>query len=265
MNEPIGIIDSGVGGLSVASVLIKNLPEESFIYLADSKNCPYGGKSGEEIYRLTKRMVKYLLKKRIKLLVVACNTITVTSIDKLRNDFKQIPIVGIVPVIKTAREQTKNGKIGVFSTMATANSIYQKNLIKKFANSCKVVNIGSSDLVSLIEKEDRKKIDDILNKELKVFKETGVDTLVLGCSHFPLIKKQISRSLPYALILDSSEAVTRQVKRILVNNKMLSSSLNSDYNFLTTGDEEFFGKFVDKTIGKKLTNKAKLSRISLQP
>ncbi len=263
MKEPIGIIDSGVGGLSLTSVLIKKLPKESIIYLADSLNCPYGEKSEAEIYSLTKKMVKLLLKKKIKLLVIACNTITVTAIDRLRREFKQIPIVGIVPVIKTAREKTTNGKIGVFSTRMTANSPYQKDLISKFAKDSTVISVGSSSLVSLIEKGDKEAIRKLLQQELRIFMENNIDTLVLGCSHFPLIKNQIKELLPNVLILDSSEAVTRQVKRILKNNKRLSSSQNSDYNFLTTGNKEFFAKFVSKTIGKKLTNKAKLSRISL--
>ena len=264
MNKAIGIIDSGVGGLIIASVLIKKLPKESFIYIADSQNCPYGQKDKEEIYELTKKMVKYLLKKNIKLLVVACNTITVTSIDKLRKDFNEVPIVGIVPVIKTAQEKTANGRIGVYSTMVTAKSPYQKELIKKFAKNRNVVNLGSSKLVSLIEKGEGERINRILNKELRIFKENNIDVLALGCSHFPLIKKEISRLLPNVLILDSSIAVFHQVKRILENNNILSSSQNSDYNFLTTGDKKFFAEFVKKTIGAKLTNEAKLSRISLQ-
>ena len=263
MNKPIGIIDSGVGGLSIASVLIKKLPKESFIYIADSQNCPYGQKDKEEIYELTKKMIDYLLKRNIKLLVIACNTITVTSIDRLRKEFKQIPIVGIVPVIKTAQEKTLNKRIGVYSTMVTANSSYQKKLIDKFAKESRVISLGSSKLFSLIEKGDKKGINRLLNKELKIFIENNIDTLALGCSHFPLIKKQIGKLLPGVLVLDSSTAVFNQVERILKNNNALSSSLNSDYNFLTTGDEEIFAEFVKGVIGEKLTNKAKLSRISL--
>jgi len=259
MNNPIGIIDSGVGGLSIASTLIKKLPNESIIYLADSKNCPYGEKSKAEIYNLTKKMVRFLIKKRIKLLVVACNTITVTSIDRLRTEFGQIPIVGIVPVIKTAREKTINGKIGVFSTTATANSFYQKDLINKFAKDSTVLNVGSSNLVSLIEKGDKEAINKLLPEELKIFKENNIDTLVLGCSHFPLIKDRIQKYLPNVLILDSGDAVVRQVQRILEHNKMLSNSGNASYNFYTTGSLETLKYFVSK-----LTNKAKLSRISFE-
>lgn len=258
MNTPIGIIDSGVGGLSVASILIKNLPNESIIYFADSKNCPYGKKTTEEIYRLTQKMVNFLIEKNIKLLVVACNTITVTSIDRLRKDYPKLPIVGIVPVLKTASERTKNEKIGIFSTKVTAQSDYQNDLIEKFAKGCHVLNIGSSDLVPLIEKLDFEKIDEVLVNELKSFREAGIDTLALGCSHFPLIKDKIRKFLPGVLVLDSSEAVARQVKRILEHNRILSSSMNPSYNFYTTGNLDEFKYWVDK-----LTTKAKIEKISL--
>jgi glutamate racemase len=257
MNNPVGIIDSGVGGLSIASVLIKELPNESFIYLADSKNCPYGEKSSEEIYKLTRNMTDFLLKRDIKLLVIACNTITVTLIGKLREDYPNLPIVGIVPVIKTAIEKTKIKKIGIFSTQVTARSEYQKQLIQKFAKDFEVINIGSSRLVGLIENLDFEAIDKVLKQELESFKTSKIDVLALGCSHFPLISDKIQKYLPDVLILDSSVAVSRQVKRILKHNKMLSNSKNTSYNFYTTGDLKAIDYFLNK-----LTNKAKLSRIS---
>ena len=258
-NRPIGIIDSGVGGLSIASKLIEKLPNESLIYIADSKNCPYGNKSTKQIFVLTKKMVDLLLEKEIKLLVVACNSITVTSIEKLRRNYPRLPIIGIVPVIKTAAEKTKNGKIGIFSTIVTAKSQYQKQLIKKFDKGYKVVNIGSGDLVALIEKLNFKAINQRLKQELEVFKTAKIDVLVLGCSHFPLIEDQIRQLLPKVLILDSGDAVLRQVERVLAKNGSLSSSANSSYNFYTTGDLKTINCFV-----KKLTSKGKIERISLQ-
>jgi glutamate racemase len=258
-NRPIGIIDSGVGGLSVASALIKNFPTESFIYLADSKNCPYGTKSDREIYALSKKMVGFLLAKKIKLLVVACNTITVTSISKLRNEYPNFPIIGIVPVIKTAVERTKNKKVGILSTKVTANSKYQKDLIEKFAKGFEIINIGSESLVPLIEKLDFKAIDEVLKEEAKDIKKSGIDVLALGCSHFPLIKDQIQKCLPKVLVLDSALAVTHQVQRILEHNRLISNNLRPSYDFYTTGDVSVMEHFVNK-----LTTKGKIERISLQ-
>lgn len=258
MNNPIGIIDSGVGGLSIASKLIQNLPSESFIYLADSKNCPYGSRSKEEIFKLSEKMIDFLINKNIKLLVIACNTITVTNIDNLRDKYLNLPIAGTVPVIKTAVKETKNKKIGIFSTKATAESNYQEKLINDFAKGVGVINIGSSDLVSLIEKLDFKVIDKILNNELVPFKSLDIDVLALGCTHFPLIKDKIKKFLPKVLILDSSEAIVRQVRRILENNSLLSNNKNPSYNFYTTGETFAMEYFV-----KKLTIKAKIEKISI--
>lgn len=257
-NNPIGIIDSGVGGLSIASSLISNFPNENFIYLGDSKNSPYGQKNREEIYRLTKKMIDFLVHIEIKLLVIACNTITVTCIDDLRKDYPKLPIIGIVPVVKTAASVSKNKKIGIFSTQVTANSQYQKELIEKFHNDCLVINIGSSDLVKAIEELDFEYIDNVLEKELNEFKSSNIDTLALGCSHFPLIKDRIQKHLPNVLILDSGMAVSHQVGRILKHNNLLSKLPNSSYNFYTTGNIETMIYFVSK-----LTNKGKVTKISL--
>ena len=258
-NQAIGIFDSGVGGLSIVSSLLRFLPNESFLYLADSKNCPYGIKSNQEIYRLAKKMVDFLLAQKIKLLVVACNTITVTSIAKLRSAYPNLPIVGIVPVIKTAVEKTNNKKIGIFSTVATFKSRYQQDLIAKFAKGYAVTNVGSADLVALIEKLDFKTIDKTLGRELQVFKDNKIDTLALGCSHFSLIKDRIQKKLPRVAILESSDAISRQVRRILESNKTLSKSAKSHYIFYTTGDLSAIEYFVNK-----LTSKGKIERISLR-
>lgn len=257
-NNPIGIIDSGVGGLSIASVLIKNLPQESFVYAADSKNCPYGDKTEAEIYNLTRKMVDFLIAQNIKLLVVACNTITVTSIEKLRKDYPKLPVVGIVPVIKSAVKYTKNKKIGIFSTVITANSNYQKSLIKDWTKDYSVLNLGTSKLVPLIEKLDFDSIDNILEQELEPFVKAKIDALALGCSHFPLIKDKIQKFLPNVLILDSAEAVSSQVKKILEHNNLVSNSVNRSYNFYNSADLEPMEYFVDK-----LTKEAGIERISL--
>ncbi|MEK7559521.1 MAG: glutamate racemase [Patescibacteria group bacterium] len=250
--NPIGVIDSGVGGLSILREIIKKLPNESFIYLADSANCPYGSKSSDEIYKLSKRLVQFLLKKKAKLVVIACNTITVACLDKLREDFPQIPIIGTVPVVKTASKNTKNGHIGILSTKQTAKSKYQKALIKKFAKDLKVLNIGTDKLTPIIEnaEADKTRIDKILRKELKPFQKFNIDVLALGCSHFPFLKKEMQKILGKKVsILDSSGAIARQTKRILLmeNSCLPAGRSLSEYNkpvksFYTTGELKKFEK-----------------------
>lgn len=254
-NQPIGILDSGVGGLSIWQEIMLKLPQESTVYLADSLNCPYGKKTKKEVYKLAKRMVRFLIKENVKLIVLACNTITVSCLDILRKDFPEIPIVGTVPVVKTASQKTKNKKIGILSTITTAKSSYQKNLINKFAVDCRVLNLGTSVLVPFVEKAEIKnqKIETELRKILLPFEKAKIDVLALGCSHFPFLRKQIQKILgSKVLLLDSGAAIARQVERVLLNRNELSKGKNVQYKFYTTGDKKQFGLVVEKLIGEEI-------------
>lgn len=254
-NRPIGILDSGIGGITIWKEVVKELPKESTIYIADSKNVPYGSKTPKEIHRLGRKLVHFLLKRDVKLIVVACNTVTVTSLDKLRKEFPQIPIVGTVPVVKTAAEKTKKGKIGILSTVRTAQSQYQKDLIKKFAKDLEVLNIGTDKLVPLIEKGEN--VDSVLSEILKPF--DSIDVLALGCTHFPLIEDKIKRTLgTRVLVLDSGPAIARQVGRVLVHNELLSNSKSASHYFYTTGDEKLYNKQSLKAFGYKKAKKVVL-------
>lgn len=250
-NQPIGILDSGVGGLSILREIAKRLPYESIIYIADSKNCPYGDRTSKEIYDLSKKIVKFLLRKRAKLIVIACNTTTVSCLDKLRRDFPKVPIVGTVPVVKTASKLTVNGRIGILSTKQTAGSIYQKNLIKKFAKNLKVINLGTDKLVPIVEngKIESLKISKILKEELKSFMDFKIDVLVLGCSHFPFLKREMQKVIGNKIkILDSSGAIARQTKRVLLMENLFSEYNKAKRTFYTTGDIKKFGKVRFKKI-----------------
>lgn len=242
-NQPIGVLDSGVGGLSIWKEIISLHPNESTIYIADSRNCPYGIKSEKEIYRLAQKLVQFLVKKKVKLIILACNTITVSCLDKLRKDFPKIPIIGTVPVIKTAINLTRNKRIGILSTLRTSKSKYQKKLLEKFAKGCRVINKGTDKLVPLIEKGEieSEKILPILKEELEPFIKEKIDVLALGCSHFPLIRKEIEEVLgKNVLVLDSGAAIARQVERVLKVNKELAKGNKNSYVFYTTGQKEHF-------------------------
>lgn len=252
-NQPIGILDSGVGGLTIWREIVKELPNEPTIYLADSKNCPYGTRSEEEIYHLAKRLARFLLGQKVKLIVVACNTITVSCIDKLREEFKEVPIVGTVPAIKTAAKESKNKKIGILSTFTTAQSRYQKNLIDKFAKDCEIVSISASELVPYVERGEieEEKVQRLTKKILKKFLLKDVDTIVIGCSHFPFLKRVIQEVMgDKVTILDSGEAIARQVRRVLTNDNILSLLNKSSYEFYTTGDASEFTRVSRKVVGE---------------
>lgn len=253
MNKrPIGVLDSGVGGLSIWREIVKLLPCESTIYIADSKNCPYGSKSSDEIYHLAKRLVQFLLDQKAKLIVLACNTITVSCLDSLRKEYPKIPIIGTVPVIKTAAEKTKIKRIGILSTERTAKSSYQKNLIKRFASDYFVLNHGTNNLVPFVEKGEVSgaRIEKVLQKELKPFIDANIDVLALGCSHFPFLKPLMQEILGKKVtILDSGEAIARQVRRILEANSLLAQNTNVAHMLYTTGEKRQFIKTMKRLIG----------------
>lgn len=254
-NQPIGVLDSGLGGLSIWKEIVKELPQESTIYLADSLNCPYGDKNSKDIYLLSKRLVRFLLDKKVKIIVLACNTITVFCIDKLRRAFPDIPIVGTVPAVKTAVEHSKNKRIGILSTTATANSKHQKDLIANFARGLHVINLGTNQLVPYVEKGEieGEKVKEVLKKTLEEFLRKEVDTIALGCSHFPFLKEEIGEIVGDKVkILDSGGAIAMQVRRVLTNNNKLSLSNSLSYVFYTTGDPIQFSAVAKKLVGGKL-------------
>jgi len=256
-HKPIGILDSGVGGLSVYQHIIKLLPHESTVYIGDNALAPYGKLSEETIYERSKRLTYFLLDQDVKAIVVACNTITVSCIDKLRLDFPHVPIIGTVPVIKTAGEITRNGRIGILSTTKTADSSYQKDLIKKFADGHSVLNIGTDELVPLIEhgEVDGDAMESLLRKVLAPMQKEGIDTLALGCTHFPFVEKEIQKILgDNVQILDSGAAIARQVKRVLEQKHTLSEERTPAHAFYTTAESTRIDRIAKKLLGITITN-----------
>lgn len=238
-NAPIGILDSGVGGLSVWQEIAKLLPQEQTLYVADSVNAPYGTKSEEEIFNLASRIIKLLLTQQVKLIVAACNTITVTCIDRLRQAYPQVEIIGVVPAIKPAVRLSKSKKIGILTTERTVKSPYQHDLIKKFARKCEVITVGTNQLVPLIEEGEERQISEVLPSILKPFMQEGVDVLVLGCTHYPLIADLIQAELGReVLLVDSGEAIARRVGDLLTKNSLKSKQKTAENQFFTTGSVE---------------------------
>ena len=253
-NHPIGILDSGVGGLTVLQAIARELPQESFIYIGDSINTPYGEKSEEEVYSLAEKLINFLIKKRVKLIVIACNTITVSCLDRLRIDYPEIPLIGTVPVIKTAARVTHNKRIGILSTTHTAQSYYQRHLIEEFADDCVVFNQGTDKLVPLIEqgKIGGDEMQENLRHVLAPFKAEHIDTLALGCTHFPFVRSQMQQILGSGVqLLDSGEAIARQVKRVLEHNNKLATKGEGDIALFTTGNMHVAKNLAASTIEER--------------
>lgn len=255
-NHPIGILDSGVGGLTVLQAMVQELPQESFVYIGDSANTPYGEKSEEEIYLLAKKLIAFLLSKKVKAIVIACNSITVSCLDRLRTDYPELPIIGTVPVVKTAVEVTQNKRIGILSTTRTAQSDYQKHLIEEFADGCTVFNHGTDELVPLIEegKAESDEMTEVLKKALSPFEGEHIDTLVLGCTHFPFLEGQMRQILGADVqLLDSGGAIARQVRRVLEHNTKLSTENKEEVAVYTTGNSAIVKVLATKILPKQPT------------
>jgi glutamate racemase len=250
-NAPIAYIDSGVGGLPYLQWVKDKLPLENFLYIADTKNFPYGEKDQDEIVDIVTHLVKRLNEKgKPKLLVIACNTASVTALDAVRKVVK-IPVVGVVPAVKPAAEISKNKKIGVLATQRTVNGSYLKGLIKDFASSCQVEKIAGSGIVRFVENDfftsDKSEQDKIISKAVEQFREKNVDTVVLGCTHFIFITDLLKSRLGEDIrIVDSRDGVGKQIIKLLRGANMLSELKTEDRFYCTsTVSEESYRKFAD--------------------
>ncbi len=256
MNNPIGIFDSGVGGLTVLKEIKRKLPTEKLIYLGDTARVPYGNKSKDTIIRYSIENTKFLMQFDIKLLVVACNTSTATSLKTLKEIFK-IPIVGVIePGAKKAVEITKNQRIGIIGTDATIKSSAYKEEIKSLNNKISVFSKSCPLFVPLVEEGLLKGaiVDDVISHYLKIFKGKNIDTLVLGCTHYPMLKRPIAKFFNHSInIVDSARETSNLVLNLLKDSNLLSDRkeiLEPDY-YVTDAAERFLK--VGKTIlGKHL-------------
>lgn len=252
-SSPIGIFDSGVGGLSVAREIRSILPSEDMLYFADSAYCPYGAKSPQEILARSKKISNFLLGKGAKILVVACNSASVAGLDKLR-EFVEIPIVGMEPAVKPAAAATRNGKVGVLATGVTLNGDRFSTLLSKFASGIDVYTQPCPGLVELVEagKMGGPEAEEMLNRYLLPLLDRGVDTIVLGCTHYPFLRRAIlEKAGPGLHIIDTGEAVARQVHRVLRDNNLQNSgAAPGSEAFYTSGHPELVGSVMARLLNK---------------
>ena len=255
--RPIGMFDSGVGGLSVLIEVKKIIPKENFVFLADQANIPYGDKTKSQLKKLSQNITRFLLKHNIKLLVIACNTASCYTIDYLREKFS-IPIVGVVPAIKPATKLAKNGRIAVLSTPATSQSAYLKKLIENVAPRAQVLRLGCVGLEEAVEQLKKAEIARLLKIYLKKVNDLGADAVVLGCTHYPFLKKDIAEIVGKNVnILDSGKAIAERVSDILEKNRMRSPQKLSDL-FFTTGNPGQFSKIASTLLKYKIDSQKAL-------
>ncbi|WP_222983266.1 glutamate racemase [Flagellimonas meishanensis] len=223
MLGPIGIFDSGVGGTSIWKEIIRKLPLEDTLYLADSANAPYGNKTKHQILALSIKNTEFLLNSGCKIIVVACNTATTNAIDHLRTHYK-VPFIGIEPAIKPAALQTKTKRVGVLATKGTLSSSLFHNTSKLFAQGITIIEREGTGLVELIEtgQTDSNQLRELLMEYIHPMLKENIDSLVLGCTHYPYLIPILRQILPDNIkIIDSGEAVARQTHAILEKEGLL--------------------------------------------
>ena len=223
MEGKIGLFDSGLGGLSILKELVKLLPNEDYLFYEDSINNPYGEKDEDELLKITCNIVDYLLENDCKIIVIACNTATTSCMKKLREIYKDVIFVGTVPAIKVACDNHYKNIIN-FSTPYTKDSKRVHELINDFKEESQTIyNISGENLANLIELDKKEDIEELLNRILGAYKDS-CDALVLGCTHYSLIKDEFKKVLPNTALLDGCLGVSMEVKRQLESHNLLSSN-----------------------------------------
>jgi len=237
--KSIGIFDSGIGGTSIFKEIYTLLPNENYIYLADSKNAPYGNKTSQDILKLSIKNTEYLISKGCKIIIVACNTATTNAISYLRKNYS-IPFIGIEPAIKPAALNTKTKVIGILATKGTLSSQLFHQTTDLYTNGIKVIEQVGEGIVPLIEsgKLDSIEMQVLLEAYLKPMLEQNIDYLVLGCTHYPYLIPMLSKMLPeHIKIIDSGLAVAKQTQTILSDKNLLNNSeLNPSIQLFSNGN-----------------------------
>lgn len=256
-NQPIGILDSGVGGLTVVKEIIKQLPHEKLIYVGDTARCPYGPRPKEEVKQFTFEIIDYLMTFNVKSIVIACNTATAYTLEDVKKKV-DIPVVGVIhPGSIAATQNTKTGKIGVIGTQGTILSGAYENNLKMISSDLEIVSLACPTLVPLVE-ENRTHSEDYIEKviaaALTPLKKHTIDSLILGCTHYPIISEYIQKFMGNnVLLISSAEETAKELTKILESNNLLNDNLEPVKNlFFTTGEKGTFKDIGEKWLGTKI-------------
>jgi glutamate racemase len=237
---PVGMFDSGVGGLSILRSVQALLPSQPVIYFADQANVPYGVRSLDEVQGFSVEITRFLLDQGARLIVVACNTASVAALQTLRVTFPDVPFVGMEPAVKPAAEQTRTGIVGVLATFATFQGAVYASVVERFAKGVTILQDHCPGLVKQVEKGDLDGSETrrILEEAIQPMLVKGIDTIVLGCTHYPFVIPLIQEIAgPGVRVIDPSPAIARQVKRLLEANQWLDAGKDiTPTRFITSGN-----------------------------
>lgn len=244
MERPIGVIDSGVGGLTVVSELMRQLPKEEIIYIGDTLRCPYGPRPAEEVQEFTWEMIEYLMSFDIKLLVIACNTASAVVLDEAKSRLS-IPVIGVIhPGAIAALKATENLEVGVIGTEGTISSGAYYDELKSINDDVKVISLACPTLVPLVESNHYTEDEavDVITEALKPLLDYPVDSLILGCTHYPMIEKEIKTVVGDGIhVICSGDETAREVSSLLYHQGLLfSGERKPEHIFYTTGAKAMF-------------------------
>jgi glutamate racemase len=265
--SPIGVFDSGVGGLSVLRAIRQQLPHVPVIFLADQAHVPYGPRSLEQVRTFSEAITRYLVNRGCKLIVVACNTASAAALHFLRQAFPAVPFVGMEPAVKPAAEHTRTGVVGVLATPATFQGALYASVVERFAHGVKLLTHTCPGLVAQIEagQLDTPQTRLILEEALRPMLAEGIDTVVLGCTHYPFVIPLIQDITgPGVRVIDPAPAVARQVGRLLEAHSLLpggsagtrarrsgAGQQPAPVEFLTTGDAASLQSLLPRLLGEE--------------
>lgn len=240
-SAPVGVMDSGVGGLSVLAEIQRLLPNESLLYVADSGHVPYGEKSPDYIRQRLRHIAGFFHAQGAKAMVLACNTATVAAVADLRERYPDWPLVGMEPAVKPAAAATRSGVVGVLATTGTLQSAKFAALLDRFANDVKVITQPCPGLVECIEAGDLASpaLRQLLASYVQPLLEAGCDTLILGCTHYPFLRPLLAQMVPAEVaIIDTGAAVARQLQRLLEARGLLAEGLARETTFWSSAEPD---------------------------
>lgn len=240
MERAIGVFDSGVGGLTVLNSIKSLLPNENIIYIGDNYHCPYGDKTPAQLFKYASGIVEYFIKQNVKLIVLACNTTSSTVLERLQMTYPEVMIIGVIDATVNDFINRKVANTLIIATVATIKSNKYSETIKQIDSKIETFSLATPKLVPLVESGKYKEgIYDVLHEYLDDYKEK-VQSIILGCTHYPILKEQIENVLPNIEYVSSSEAISKSVKDILSKKKLLNLNKSNYIKIYTTGDVDEF-------------------------
>lgn len=248
-NRPIGVMDSGVGGLTVVKVLQQELPDESIEFIGDQARLPYGVRPSEQVRQFSMQIAQFLLRHDIKLLVIACNTATAAGLPYLQANLP-IPVIGVItPGSKAALSLPKHQNIGVIGTQKTIEDQAYSSVINQLESQVNVIGLACQEFVTLVEDDlaGSQMAQQQVTDKLAFFQDKAIDALILGCTHFPLLTKEISQTLGSEItLIDPGAATVADVRQLLTERNLFANTVTSSANFYTTGNPQKFNEVASK-------------------